>query len=182
MRSVTILMISLVCISACLAQPLPTNRFQIWLQGYHHRQALLGKPVTMAFEAVDGRKVDLSQMRSKVVLVDFWDADCVPCVAEMPRIKAALGKYQQKGFEVIGISDDTDKIKLERCLKEKEITWPQYFDGQQGLKNRLFAEFGINGMPHMFLIDKKGCLRFDDVQATGPEINFEGKIESLLAE
>jgi len=165
----------------CFAEPQPTNRFQIWSKGYHYRLALQGKPVPMKFISVDGREVDLSQMRGRVVLVNFWDTACEPCVAELPRIKAAFEKYHQKGFEVVGITDDTDKDKLERFLKEKNITWPQYFDGQQGLHNKFFAEFGINGMPHMFLVDKNGCLHFDNVEA-GPKSDFEGQIESLLTE
>lgn len=180
MRYFIILVLSSVCISACLAEPLPTNRFQIWLKGYRYRQSLLGKPVTMKFKAVDGREVDLSQMRGKVVLVDFWETDCEPCVAELPRIKAASEKYHHEGFEVIGITDDTDKSKLERFLKEKEITWPQYFGGQ--VYNRFIVEFGINSFPHMFLVGRNGCLRFDDVQAYGSRTNFEDKIERLLTE
>jgi peroxiredoxin len=121
-------------------------------------------------------------MRGKVVLIDFWQTECVPCVAELPRIKAAFEKYQHDGFEVVGISGDTDKGKLERFMKEKGIAWPQYFDGRQLQDNKLFLEFGISGMPHMFLVDKKGCLRFDDVQAGGAKSDFEGRIESLLAE
>jgi thiol-disulfide isomerase/thioredoxin len=180
MRYIIIPVLHLVCLSTCFAEPQPTNHFQIWLKGYHYRLALQGKPVPMKFVAVDGREVDLSRMRGKVVLVDFWETECVPCVAEMPRVKAALEMYQEKGFEVIGISSDTDKGKLERLLKEKAITWPQYFEGRQ--RNQFVNEYGINSFPHMFLVDKKGCLRFDDVQAFGVKEDFEGKIEGLLAE
>ena len=180
MRYIIILTFSLACLSTCFAEPQHTNRFQIWLKGNNYRLGLQGKPVPMKFTAVDGRVVDLSQMRGKVVLVDFWETECEPCVAELPRIKAAFKKYQHKGFEVVGISSDTDKDKLERFLKEQEITWPQYFEGQQN--NKFTVEFGINGFPHMFLVDKKGCLRFDNVFAFGAKANFEGKIKSLLAE
>jgi thiol-disulfide isomerase/thioredoxin len=136
----------------------------------------------MKFTAEDGREVDLDKMKGKVVLVDFWATTCVPCVAELPRVKAAFEKYQQKGFEVIGISCDTDKQKLERFLKENGIAWPQYFDGQQQERNKFAQGFGIDGIPHMFFVDKKGCLRFDSVRASGDQINFEKKIEGLLAE
>ncbi|HEY5296622.1 MAG TPA: TlpA disulfide reductase family protein [Verrucomicrobiae bacterium] len=180
MRYVIILMFSLACLSACFAEPRLTNRFQIWLNGNNYRLALQGKPVTMKFTAVDGRAVDLSQMRGKVVLIDFWETECEPCVEELPRMKAAFEKYQQKGFEVVGISSDTDKNRLERFLKDKGIIWPQYFEGQE--RNKFVLEFGINSFPHMLLVDKKGCLRFDNVFAFGAKTNFEGKIEELLSE
>ncbi|HWX20253.1 MAG TPA: hypothetical protein VN578_10165, partial [Candidatus Binatia bacterium] len=67
-----------------------------------------------------------------------------------------------------------------RFLKEKAIAWPQYFEGQ--VENKISVKFGINRFPHMFLVDKKGFLRFDDMRARGAKEEFEGTIESLLAE
>jgi len=158
------------------------ERYKLWAKGFLHRLDSQGKQVVMKFTSVDGREVDLAQMRGKVVLVDFWSTGCVPCVAELPRVKAAFEKYHQNGFEVVGISCDTDKDSLERFLKEKRFTWPQYFDGQQQERNKIAQGFGIDAIPHMFFVDKKGCLRFDNVRAVGAKADFEGKIESLLSE
>ena len=180
MRYVIFLMFSLACFATCFADPQHTNRFELYWKGSQYRLSLQRKQVPMQFTAVDGREVDLSQMRGKVVLVDFWFTSCEPCVAELPRVKAAYAKYHHDGFEVIGISSDTDKDKLERFLKEKAIAWPQYFEGQ--VENKISVKFGINRFPHMFLVDKKGFLRFDDVRARGAKEEFEGTIESLLAE
>lgn len=44
----------------------------------------LGKPLDITFEAVDGRKVSLADLKGKVVLIDFWSTDCAPCLREMP--------------------------------------------------------------------------------------------------
>ena len=156
--------------------------FKLWSKGFLHRPDSRGRPVTIKFAAVDGREVDTAQMLGKVVLVGFWAITCAPCVAELPRIKAGYEKYHQKGFEVIGISCDTDRKTLEGFIKNKEISWPQYFDGKQQEENKFAQGFGIDGIPHLFLVDKKGCLRFDDVRPFGDKTNFEEKIESLLAE
>ena len=94
-------------------------------------------------------------------------------MAELPRVKAAYDKFHAQGFEIIGISCDTDKEQLNRFLKEKELPWPQYYDGQQQTKNKFAQEFGVDGIPQMFLVDKKGYLRFDNVRAntnTTPEV------------
>lgn len=175
-----LLTLSLVCLSTCLADSEKTNHFKLWWQGHQYRLSLPGQPVHLAFTAVDGRTVDISQMHGKVVLVDFWETDCEPCVAELPRIKAALTQYQSRGFAVIGISSDTKKDKLEKFLKTHDISWPQYFEGQ--VRNKFTTEYGIDGFPHMFLVDKRGCFRFDDVMAIGSKTNFEARIESLLKE
>ena len=158
------------------------ERFKLWSKGFLYRLDSQGKQIAIKFRAIDGREVDLEKMNGKVVLVDFWSTGCVPCVAELPRVKAALEKYQAQDFAVIGVSCDTEKETLEKFLKGKQISWPQYFDGQQQERNKFTQEFGIDAIPHMFLIDKKGCLRFDNVRASGEEKDFEGKIEALLSE
>lgn len=164
------------------------NEYKLWAKGFLNRIESRGKPVSLLFTAVDGRRVDLAQMRGKVVLVDFWGTHCGPCVAELPRIKAAYDKFHGQGFEVIGISCDTDQKELQEYVQQHEISWPQYFDGKQQADNKFTVEFGIDGIPHMFLVDKEGLLRFDNVRARdgvrskADTSSFEEKISKLLAE
>ncbi len=164
------------------------EKYKLWTKGFLNRFDSRGKPMSLQFTAVDGREVDLAKMQGKVVLVDFWGTRCRPCVAELPRVKAALEKFHAQGFEVIGISCDTDKEELERYVKQHDISWPQYFDGKQQGDNKFTVEFGIDGIPHMFLVDRKGFLRFDNVRASdkyhpkNDTTSFEEKITKLLAE
>ena len=170
-----------------IASPAPEN-FKVWMQGFLNRLDAHGKPVELKFTAVDGRAVDLAQLRGKVVLVDFWSTHCGPCVAELPRVKAAYEKFHEQGFEVVGISCDTDKKDLKDYVQRHGIPWPQYFDSQQQTDNKFTVAFGIDGIPHMFLVDKKGSLRFDDVRANDhyhpkdETAGFEETIAKLLAE
>ncbi len=164
------------------------EKYKLWTKGFLNRLDSYSKPVSLQFTAVDGREVDLAKIKGKVVLVDFWATWCGPCVKELPRVKAAYDKFRGQGFEVIGISCDTDKRKLEEYVKQHGVSWPQYFDGKQQDDNKFTGEFGIDGIPHMFLVDKKGLLRFDNVRAsdkyhsTGDTTSFEEKITKLLAE
>jgi len=115
------------------------------------------KPLELSFTAVDGRKVDLADLRGKVVLVDFWATWCPPCVEEVPGLVETYEKFKDKGFEIVGISLDSDKGALEKFTEENKMTWPQFFDGQ-GWDNELAKRFKIQSVPTMWLLDREGKL------------------------
>src|SRR5437879_6446396 len=91
----------------------------------------LGKAVQLKFTAIDGREVDLEKMRGKVVLIDFWASWCVPCLIEIPKVKAAYEKLQPQGFEILGINLDEDRAQMQRVLTAANMTWPKCFDGRK---------------------------------------------------
>ncbi|HEX4138729.1 MAG TPA: redoxin family protein [Candidatus Methylacidiphilales bacterium] len=136
---------------------------------------LKSKPLDLKYTAVDGRDVDLSKLRGKVVLVDFWATWCPPCREEVPDVVAAYGKYHDKGFDVVGVSLDQDKDALQSFTKEKGMAWPQYFDGK-GWDNAISSRFGIDSIPAMWLLDKKGM-----VVSTDARDDLDAEIAKLLA-
>ena len=134
------------------------------------------KPFDLKFTATDGSEVDFAKLRGKVVLIDFWATWCGPCVAEIPNVVATYNKLHGKGFEIIGISLDQDKSKLETFVKDKAMPWRQFFDGK-GWKNEISTKYGINSIPAMWLIDKKGML-----VSTNAREDLTAKVEKYLAE
>ena len=140
------------------------------------RFTFLGKPIALKFKAIDGREVDLSKMRGKVVMIDFWATWCPPCVALIPHAKEAYEKYHSKGLEVIGISLDREEEALRDFIKQKSLPWPQYYAGD-GEMNQIAMEFGISPIPEVWLIDKKGILRDQN-----GAIDLDEKVEKYLAE
>lgn len=141
-----------------------------------NRLNAVGKPVDIKFTALNGRQVDLSQMKGKVVLIDFWATWCGPCVGEIPHVKEAYDKYHSKGFEVVGISFDEDRERLESFIQERNLAWPQYFDGK-GWQNKFGVQYAIEEIPTMWLVDKKGDLCDSNARA-----DLQGKVEKLLVE
>jgi len=135
-----------------------------------------GKPLTMKFKSLEGETVDLSKLQGKVVLIDFWATWCGPCRAELPNVKAAYEKLHPKGFEIIGISFDKSKSDLQAFIAKEKMPWQQYFDGLFW-DNKIGKKYGIQGIPTMWLVDKKGNLR--EMEARG---HLEERVEKLLAE
>ncbi|MDQ3623824.1 MAG: redoxin family protein [Verrucomicrobiota bacterium] len=142
------------------------------------QRAMLNKPLVLEGMSLSGTKFSTAQWKGKVILVDFWATWCGPCKAELPRIKKTYAELHEKGLEVLGVSCDHSADDLKSFLKEKpEMPWPQLFDAENPGWHPLTRQFGITGIPTMFVIDRKGVLR-----SVNAGEDFEQTIPKLLAE
>ena len=120
--------------------------------------ALIGKPVP-DFSAMDldGNPISLEQYRGKVVLLSFWSTWFGPCYKEMLNVKRVYDAYKDEGFDIIGISLDTDEDRLRDYLKENDILWRQVYSGKRW-QSPTTQHYGIRTIPTGWLIARDGTL------------------------
>ncbi|RMH31228.1 MAG: TlpA family protein disulfide reductase [Candidatus Hydrogenedentota bacterium] len=111
------------------------------------------------FEAgtIDGKKVRLSDLKGKVVLLDFWATWCGPCRMIMPEMKKLYEENKEKDFVMIGISGDETLEDLKTYVEKEGIAWAQIFEPGQETTSVLHR-YGISKFPTTVVIDKNGVI------------------------
>lgn len=123
----------------------------------------------------DGKTLALSELRGKVVLIDFWASWCRPCRIENPNVKKVYNKYASKGFEILGVSLDRDHASWVKAIKDDGLPWKQVSD--LGFWNNAAAqEYGVSSIPFTVLIDREG--RIIEKGLRGDEL--DGRLKELF--
>ncbi|MBT3313029.1 MAG: redoxin domain-containing protein, partial [Anaerolineae bacterium] len=129
-------------------------------------------------ETLEGESVTLSDLRGKVVLLNFWATWCPPCRAEMPAFQEAYIDYEDKDFVIVAVNatlqDNPNDIR--DFITEFGLSFPILLDAE-GEANRLYQ---VQSLPTSFFIDKEGVI--SEVVIGGPiaEALIRARIEELL--
>ena len=105
----------------------------------------------------DGNTLALSDVKGKLVLVDFWAAWCKPCRAENPNIVSVYNKYKEKGFNVIGVSLDRKSEDWLKAIEADGLAW-NHISNLKYFNDPIAKMYNVNAIPAAFLLDENGVI------------------------
>ena len=105
---------------------------------------------------LDGASFKLSDLRGKVVYLDFWASWCGPCRISMPKLEQMRKAWGGTGFEVIGINLDGQADAAQKLLAVVGVSYPIV----RGVDPKLVEQYGIIKLPASYVIDRKGIVRY----------------------
>jgi thiol-disulfide isomerase/thioredoxin len=170
-----------------------------WVDGAFARGELLDHPAPeieflWASEGAGGAK--LSDLRGKVVVVDFWATWCGPCIYSFPDIAELVEHYKGYPVVVLGVTApqgrhhgaDGEVVMTGRdhkrefelmgeFMEQKQMTWPVAFS-----ERSVWTEYGVQGIPHIVIIDPRGVVRHRELHPMMPKEEKTAMINALLKE
>lgn len=118
----------------------------------------IGKPLpSFTLPDTSLQEIDLSKIRGKFILVDFWASWCGPCRKEIPFLKQLYTKFNKKGFNIVSISLDEDPDKWKAAIDVEKLAWTQ-LSGLGGFKGEVAKRFDVTSIPDNFLVDSNGII------------------------
>lgn len=127
---------------------------------------------------LEGKSIDIQQLKGKVVLLNFFATWCPPCMLEMPRVEKEIWqKFKGKDFVVLAVGREHSKEDLEKFNKEKGFTFLIAPDPKRGV----FSLFAKESIPRNYIIDKNGTIVFQGAGYSAEEFEkMKTQIETLL--
>ena len=154
----------------------------------------VGQPAPdIKLDSPDGKSYALSELKGKVVLLDFWASWCGPCRKANPHVVDLYDKYNKKGFEVFSVSLDginprarggkspdqlaqqlaSSKQRWIQAIEKDNLKWKYHVSDLQHWKSAPAGVYGVSGIPRTFMIDKNGVIAAVNPRGAALEVELK---------
>ena len=138
-----------------------------------------GPAPNFTLKSLDGKNLNLSEMRGDVVLINFWASWCGPCRLEMPLLNALHNKYAPLGFTVLGVNVEENSDDARGFLFNFPVDFPVLLDN----KNKVSKQYNVIAMPTTVVVDRDGNMRFlHQGYKSGDEREYRKMVKKLIRE
>ena len=126
-----------------------------------------------------GKSLSLTDLKGRIVLVNFWASWCGPCRKEMPLLEQLNRQYRSKGVTLVGVDVEPDSAAAIDWLKVTPVSFPILFD----VDSRVSKLYQVEGMPNTVILDRQGKVRYvHRGYSTGAENEYLDQIRALIRE
>lgn len=130
----------------------------------------------ISLNSTAGQPVNLTSLRGKVVLIDFWASWCGPCRMENPNVVRVYNRFKEKGFEIYSVSLDRDKNAWVNAIAKDGLIWSSHVSDLKYWQSVAAQAYGVNAIPATFLLDKDGKVIAKNLRGEA----LEKKLEEVL--
>lgn len=132
----------------------------------------------IAMKDPEGNIRKLSDLRGKVVMIDFWASWCRPCRMENPNVVKLYHRYHDKGFEIYSVSLDKNRNDWTNAIKNDGLVWENHVSDLNGWTSTGGAAYGITSVPSTILVDREGRIIAKNLR--GKELEY--KLKEIFGE
>ena len=142
-------------------------------------EEIQGKAPDFTLKSRSGDNVKLSELRGKVILINFWASWCGPCRQEMPVLDQLYQRYRSLDFTILGVNVEENSDAAKSLLKDISVSFPILFDSA----NNVSKLYKVKGMPSTILVDRDGNMRYMYMgYQHGYEQEYQKQVRALIRE
>lgn len=124
----------------------------------------------------EGDTLRLSDLKGKVVLLDFWASWCGPCRRENPNVVNMYNKYKDEGFTVFSVSLDSNAERWKAAIEQDGLIWPYHVSDLKKWGSSAAATYFVKSIPFTVLIDKEGKIVGTNIRG----VNLQNQLKAIF--